>query len=114
MLAVGLPAEPPAPPAAGELERTQALIERLGALKARVAAIEQDLDVVMRELSEVKGALEKRPAFDAIKGPAEEVEPDKPKAVVRCAAVTSAGKRCTRPAKPPSRYCSQHALAYQK
>jgi hypothetical protein len=107
-------ADPPAAPVAGELERTQALIERLTALKSRVAGLEQELDAVLRQLSEVKGALEKRPSFDAIRSPAEEVEPDHPKAAARCGALTSAGKRCTRPARTGSRYCSQHVLAYQK
>lgn len=111
--------EPPSPPpaAAGEAERISALIEELAQLKAQVAAVGERLETLLRQLSEQRGALQNRPAFDVLKQPAAAAPPDQPDRkppVVRCAAITNSGKRCSRPAVPGSRYCRQHMLANQK
>ncbi len=107
------------PPAARnpELERLNALIEELAALKAQATALETKIDVLLRAMSEQRGALQAKPAsYDALKATVAAVDsPADPKpAVVRCAAITSSGKRCTRAAMEGSRYCKQHALARQK
>ena len=106
------------PPAARnpELERLNALIEELAALKAQGTALETKIDVLLRAMSEQRGALQAKPAsYDALKAAAAVDSPADPKpAVVRCAAITSSGKRCTRAAMEGSRYCKQHALARQK
>lgn len=106
------------PPAARnpELERLTALIEELAALKAQATALETKIDVLLRAMSEQRGALRAKPAsYDALKAAAAADSPADPKpAVVRCAAITSSGKRCTRAAMEGSRYCKQHALARQK
>lgn len=111
-------ADPPSAPAAGETERLSAIIEELSQLKAQVAAVEQKLETLLRALSEQRGALQNRPAFDILKQSAAAETaadaPDRKPPVVRCAAITNSGKRCTRPAVPGSRYCRQHQLAHQK
>lgn len=111
----------PAPPAApagcpGEAERIGALIEQLTELKSQLAAAEAQVDALLRALSEQKGAVANPPQFDALKQGSEPVAgaPDRKPAVVRCAAITTSGKRCTRPAAPGSRYCRQHQMVHQK
>jgi hypothetical protein len=111
--------EPPSsPPAsAGEAERISALMEELAQLKAQVAAVQERLETLLRQLSEQRGALQSRPSFDALKPQALATPPDQPDRrppVVRCAAITNSGKRCSRPAVAGSRYCRQHMLANQK
>lgn len=111
--------DPPSPPPAapGEAERISALIEELAQLKAQVSAVQERLETLLRQLSEQRGALQNRPAFDALKQQASAAPPDQPDRkppVVRCAAITNSGKRCSRPAVPGSRYCRQHMLANQK
>lgn len=108
---------PPAAPAPGEAERVSALIEELAQLKAQVSAVQERLETLLRQLSEQRGALQNRPAYDALKPQATAPAPDQPDRkppVVRCAAITNSGKRCSRPAAPGSRYCRQHMLAHQK
>lgn len=105
------------PPQNHELERMNALIEELTALKAQAAALETRIDTLLRAMSEQRGALQVKPAaYDALKATAgaPDSAPDPKPAVVRCAALTSNGKRCTRAAQEGSRYCKQHALARQK
>jgi hypothetical protein len=98
-----------------ELERVERSLQTLNDLKTKVAAIEAQIDQLIAELSEQKGAIQNRkPApFGGIgevsTGPG---DPAKPKAA-RCAAMTSKGERCTRPAVPGSRYCRQHQVAHQ-
>lgn len=111
--------DPPSPPpsAPGEAERLSALIEELAQLKAQVSAVQERLETLLRQLSEQRGALQNRPAFDALKQQVSAALPDQPDRkppVVRCAAITNSGKRCSRPAVPGSRYCRQHMLANQK
>jgi len=116
-VASGVRAEPPSSGAcAGEGERITALIEELGQLKAQLADAEARLERLLRALSEHRGALQNRPVFDALKQTVEPPadQPDRKPPVVRCAALTASGKRCTRPAAPGSRYCRQHQLAHQK
>ncbi len=107
---------PPASPCAGEADRITALIEELAQVKTQLAEAEARLEKLMRALSEQRGALQNRPSFDALKQGAESAAdaPDRKPPVVRCAAITNSGKRCTRPALPGSRYCRQHQLAHQK
>jgi len=110
-------ADPPPPQAcADEADRITSLIEELGQVKAQLADAESRLEKLMRALSEQRGALQNRPSFDAIKQNLESAAdaPDPKPPVVRCAAITSSGKRCTRAAVPGSRYCRQHQLAHQK
>ena len=117
-LAANLPlgSAPPAGGCAGEAARIEALIGQLTELKSRLAEAEAQVDALLRTLSEQKGAVANPPQFDALKQGPEPGggEPDRKPAVVRCAAITSSGKRCTRPAAPGSRYCRQHQLAHQK
>lgn len=107
------PQQAQAPPA--ELERVEHSLQTLADLKTKVAAIEAQIDQLIAELSEQKGAIQNRKpvAFgglsDAGAGPA---DPAKPKST-RCAAITSKGDRCSRPSVPGSRYCRQHQLAHQ-
>ena len=98
-----------------ELERVERTLQTLSDLKTKVAAIEAQIDQLVAELSEQKGAIQNRKpaAFGGISdvsaGPA---DPAKPKAS-RCAAITAKGERCTRPSVPGSRYCRQHQMAHQ-
>lgn len=108
----GWGADPPAKP---ELERLNSMIEELSSLKAQAAAMEAKIDALVRALSEQRGALQAKPVqYDALKTAAVETAADPKPVTVRCAALTSAGKRCTRAAGEGSRYCKQHALARQK
>ncbi|MGB8260325.1 MAG: hypothetical protein WCE75_08235 [Terracidiphilus sp.] len=98
-----------------ELERVERTLQTLNDLKTKVAAISAQIDQLIAELSEQKGAIQNRkPApFGGI-GEVSGVsaDPSRPKAV-RCGAITSKGERCTRPAVPGSRYCRQHQVAHQ-
>lgn len=107
---------PPAPPCAAEADRITALIEELTQVKSQLSDAETRLEKLVRALSEQRGALQNRPSFDALKQPAGPLadEPDRKPPVVRCAAITTSGKRCTRAAVSGSRYCRQHQLAHQK
>ncbi|MBI4893092.1 MAG: hypothetical protein HY821_20885 [Acidobacteria bacterium] len=104
------------PPKSAELERLNSLIEELTALKSQAAAIESRIDTLTRALVEQRGALQARPAaYDALKASAAAESPaDAKPPVVRCAALTTEGKRCTRAATEGSKYCKQHQLARQK
>ena len=96
-----------------ELERIEGLIQKLTDMKSKVAAMETELDTILRALSEQRGALQQKPqAYNAFA----HVEADNDTSVPknRCAALTANGKRCSRPAKPNSRYCSQHELSHVK
>lgn len=98
-----------------ELERVERSLQTLTELKAKVAAIETQIDQLIAELSEQKGAIQNRKpaAFGGVSGMNDgPADPSKPKAS-RCAAITSKGERCTRPAVAGSRYCRQHQLAHQ-
>lgn len=105
---------PPAAPAP-EVERLESLIEELTALKGQVSQSEAKIDAVLRALCEQRGLLQTKPAYNALKmtqedsGPAEVKKP-----LIRCKALTSSGKRCTRSVIDGQRYCKQHALAHQK
>ncbi len=104
------------PPKSAELERLNSVIEELTALKAQAAAIESRIDSLTRALVEQRGALQAKPAsYDALKatGVADSPADTKPP-MVRCAALTTEGKRCTRAATEGSKYCKQHLLARQK
>lgn len=98
-----------------ELERVERTLQTLADLKTKVAAIEAQIDQLIAELSEQKGAIQNRKpaAFGGIgdvgSGPA---DPAKPKAA-RCAAITAKGERCTRASVSGSRYCRQHQMAHQ-
>jgi len=109
---------PPAAPASvAELERLDSMIEELSALKAQVSQTEAKIDGMLRALSEQRGALLTKPAsYNALKvtqqddgGPAEVKKP-----LIRCKALTSSGKRCTRAVIDGHKYCKQHTLAHQK
>jgi hypothetical protein len=102
-----------APPSA-ELERLDSLIQELTALKARVSDVEGKIDVLLRGLSEQRGALQNKPAYNALNHVETDNTPDKRQPQVRCAALTSEGKRCTRAAVEGARYCKQHQLAHTK
>jgi len=114
-LVASLPAQPAQTPAQPEAVRLDSLIEELTALKSQVAAVEARIDALLRGLSEQRGALQApKPAYNALKSVATDPPADTKPPVVRCAAITSAGKRCTRAAAEGSRYCSQHKVAHQK
>lgn len=105
--------QPEAKPVPGELERVDQTLQYATSLKAKLAAIEAELDQLIAALSEQKGAIEHaKPApFGGIvdTGPADSARPK----AARCAAITAKGERCTRPAVPGSRYCRQHQVAHQ-
>jgi len=116
LLSIAAPAFPqqvqtPSP----ELERVERTLQTLADLKTKVAAIETQIDQLIAELSEQKGAIQnhKPAAFGGIgevsAGPA---DPSKPK-TARCGAITGKGERCTRPSVVGSRYCRQHQMAHQ-
>ena len=114
-LLLALVATPQSQPAKPEVERLNALIEELTALKSQAAAIETRIDTILRSLAEQRGALQQNPpAYNAFEH-LDEADP-KPQAapVRRCAAITSSGKRCTRGAMEASRYCKQHQLSHAK
>jgi hypothetical protein len=95
------------------VERT---LQTLNDLKTKVAAISAQIDQLIAELSEQKGAIQNRKpaAFGGIVevSGGGSADPSKPKAA-RCGAITAKGERCTRPAVPGSRYCRQHQVAHQ-
>jgi uncharacterized small protein (DUF1192 family) len=109
-LAPFLGAQPP-----GELERTAKTLQSLTELKTRVQEIEAEIDRLLKELSEQKGKLEAQPAPQGKPwSNIADIQPDRKPVAVRCAAITSKGARCTRPAVEGSRYCKQHQLAHAK
>jgi hypothetical protein len=101
--------------APAELDRIEKSIQSLTELKTRVQEIETEIDRLLTELSEQKGLLQARPSQPA-KGWANipDIEPDRKPVVGRCAAITSKGGRCTRPAVQGGRYCKQHQIAHSK
>ena len=104
-----------APPPNAELERTDQLIQQVTEMKAKVSALQAEIDALLRTLSEQRGAQQKGPQPFAYLTPSEgEGSPKSAAATVRCAANTSNGKRCTRPAEAGSRYCWQHKLAHSR
>lgn len=113
LIALALPAQAP-PPQAAEIERLNSLVEELTALKAQVSAVETRIDALLRSISEQRGALQSKPGYNAITSSTAADAPDPKPPVIRCAALTSTGKRCTRNVIEGSRYCKQHALARQK
>ena len=96
-----------------ELERTDSMILQLTDLKAKVAAIETQIDGLLAALSEQRGALASSKTYNALEH-VQDVQADSKKATARCAALTSKGDRCTRAALDGSRYCKQHQLAHTK
>ena len=115
LLTAGLCLPAQAPPPAPEVDRLDGLIEDLTALKTQVSETESKIDSLLRALSEQRGSLLTKPTYNALKitpddgGPAETKKP-----LIRCRALTSAGKRCTRSTLDGQKYCKQHALAHQK
>lgn len=106
---------PKSPPP--ELERVDDMIRQITELKAKVTAMDAQIDALLRALSEQRGALQQKPqVYNALQHveTAAASAPDAPAPKVRCAALTGNGTRCTRPAKPGSRYCSQHQMAHSK
>jgi hypothetical protein len=100
-----------------ELERLDDVVRQLTELKAKVAAMDAQLEVLLRALSEQRGALQQKPqVYNALQHVESTVAsaPDTAAPKSRCAALTANGTRCTRPAKPGNRYCSQHLLAHAK
>jgi hypothetical protein len=111
--APAFPQQTQAPPP--ELERVERTLQTLAELKTKVAAIEAQIDQLIAELSEQKGAIQnhKPAAFGGIvDSGGGAADPAKPK-TARCGAITAKGERCTRPAVPGSRYCRQHQTAHQ-
>jgi hypothetical protein len=99
-----------------ELERVEHTLQTLADLKTKVTAISAEIDQLIAELSEQKGAIQNRKpaAFGGIPELSPSPgDPAKPKAT-RCAAMTAKGERCTRAAIPAGRYCRQHQMAHQK
>lgn len=115
LLTVSLCIAAQTPPPVPEAERLERLIEDLTALKSQVAETESKIDALLRALSEQRGSLLTKPTYNALKitqddgGPAEVKKP-----LIRCRALTSAGRRCTRSVLEGQKYCKQHALAHQK
>jgi uncharacterized small protein (DUF1192 family) len=98
-----------------EIERIEKTLQALTELKTKVSAIEHEVDQLIAELSEEKGAAANaKPApFGGISSSyVDSADPAKPKPV-RCAALTAKGERCSRAAVPGSRYCRQHQTAHQ-
>jgi len=103
-------------PAKPEIEHLNGLIEELTLLKAQTAAIESRIDAILRVLAEQRGSLQQSPpAYNALNHLSDAPDPKPAVAPVRrCAAITTAGKRCTRGAVEGSRYCKQHQLSHSK
>ncbi|WP_321473622.1 hypothetical protein [uncultured Paludibaculum sp.] len=98
-----------------ETERLESLIQELTAMKVQVAALESRIDLILRSLSEQKGALQsKPPAYNALRNIEADTAADAKPPAIRCAALTASGKRCTRAATDGSKYCKQHQLAHSK
>ena len=112
VLCLALPAQQPKPNP--ELERIDDMIHQLTEMKAKVSAMETQLDSLLRALSEQKGALQQKPQSYNALAHVESTDPEGGPPKVRCAALTAQGKRCTRPAKTGSRYCGQHELVHGK
>ena len=114
-LVLSLPAQQPKPNNnAAELDRIEDIIHQLTEMKTKMAAMETQIDTLLRALSEQKGALQQKPQVYNALAHVESVEADAATPKTRCAAITASGKRCTRPAKPGSRYCAQHEVAHTK
>ena len=113
LLSVSLLAQAPKPNTA-ELERLDDLVRQVTEMRAKVAALETQMDTLLRALSEQRGALQQKPQTYNALAHVESVDPDSTAPKVRCAAMTAQGKRCTRAAKTSSRYCSQHELVHAK
>jgi hypothetical protein len=96
-----------------ELERTDQLIQQLTEMKAKVGAIESQLDTLLTALAEHRGTLVNPKSYNALEN-LQDAPADARKATARCAALTSKGSRCTRPAVEGSRYCKQHQMAHTK
>ena len=86
------------------LERRAAILRQMAETKAKLSALELDLQLLE----------ESRSAEPAAPPPASwREEPSAPDGVtkktsVRCLSVTRDGKRCTRPAEAGTKYCWQH------
>jgi hypothetical protein len=103
---------------AGEVQWTEQTLARIQELRAKTLALQAELDELILALRERKVALAAyRPPPPPAFGGTADSRPDPPpakKPVVRCAATTSKGERCSRPATSGQRYCSQHALTRSK
>ncbi len=96
------------PPAADAkkqyLERRAAILRQMAEAKAKLAA----LDVELQLLEESRPADTPAPAPTAWRDEPASAVSDTKKASPRCLSVTRDGKRCTRPAEPGAKYCWQH------
>jgi hypothetical protein len=102
-----------------EVERLDDIVRQLTELKAKAAAMDAQIEVLLRALSEQRGALQQKPqVYNALQHVESMTEtasaPDAAAPKARCGALTGNGTRCTRPAKAGSRYCSQHQMAHAK
>ena len=115
LLTMGLCLSAEVPPPAPEVDRLDSLIGELSALKLQVAQTEAKIDELLRALSEQRGSLLTKPTYNALKLTQDDGgTPETKKPLIRCRALTSAGKRCTRSVLDGQKYCKQHALAHQK
>ena len=107
LLALASAQSPPPAASAGKkehLERRAAILRQMAETRAKLSALELDLQL----LEESRSAEPTAPPPTAWRE-----EPSTPDGVpkktsVRCLSVTRDGKRCTRPAEAGTKYCWQH------
>jgi hypothetical protein len=88
------------------LKKRAELLRQVGDLKAKLAALEIELQLLEEERA--AAGVAPPPAGSTWR---DSPDPAKP-ARARCASVTKDGKRCTRAAEPGKKYCWQHATAH--
>lgn len=91
------------------LKKRAELLRQVGDLKAKLAALEIELQLLEEERAAAAGVAPAPAASTWRDGGG--ADPAKP-ARARCASITKDGKRCTRAAEPGKKYCWQHATAH--
>ena len=106
LLALASAQSPPSPSAARKeyVERRAAILRQMADTKAKLSALELDLQLLEESRSAEPAA--PPPASWREDPAAPENAAKKPSA--RCLSVTRDGKRCTRPAEAGTKYCWQH------
>lgn len=89
------------------VERRAVILRQMAEVKAKLAALELELQILEEARSAEPGA-PPAPATSWRDEAALAAEPSPKKAVVRCVSVTRDGKRCTRSAEAGSKFCWQH------
>ena len=106
LLALASAQSPPPTSAAKKeyLERRAAILRQMAETKAKLSALELDLQL----LEESRSVEPVAPSPTAWREEPSALDGVPKKTSVRCLSVTRDGKRCTRPAEAGTKYCWQH------